>query len=214
MTSLLTSLHEILGNCEQTRIRIVLAHIKNVLDRNIPSVDNVINALVILNEIFDVLKKNFVIQCKYESLNTSMVKAIHMCSIKESIHEFFKPKLHTNESIELFKSVMVKLNGMIGTEISLNFMRNVYNENYHKDNLDHAYILRNRGYPISYFDETSLIDKIDLEENDILKSDEELCPICLDNFEEISNFAILDSCNHYHCAKCIEEIFTRSGCER
>ena len=174
MISLLSSLHEILGNCEQTRIRIVLAHIKNVLDRNIPSVDNVINALVVLNEIFDVLKKNFVIQCKYESLNTSMVKAIHMCSIKESIHEFFKPKLHTNESIELFKSVMVKLNGMIGTEISLNFMRNLFNENYHKDNLDHAYVLRNRGYPISYFDGTSLIDKIDLEENDILKSDEKL----------------------------------------
>ena len=211
---LLYTLNEILENCSKTSVRITIGLIKNALDRNIPSLCNVEKILMVLNEILVILKKDFVIECKYESLNILMVKAINMCSIRESLVEFFIPLLCEHESIVLYKTIMNKINGMIGTGISYCTLKKFDNVNYHFDNLRHADVLRKRGYPISYYDGTPLMEKIKVEEDRILKTDEKLCPICLDEFVNINNIAILDKCKHKHCVACIEELFTRQNVER
>ena len=45
---------------------------------------------------------------------------------------------------------------------------------------------------------------VDLEVSQLLKPDDNECPICGDSLDANSDFAVLDSCNHLMCTDCAE----------
>ena len=59
-----------------------------------------------------------------------------------------------------------------------------------------------------------LIHKIHLEDDELFDKDERACPICLEDFTDINNLAVLDVCRHKHCAACIQDLFAKENAER
>ena len=214
MMSIICSLQEILTSCERKQAKIVIAHLKNTLDNCTPTFYNVKNVLRIINDILILLKRDFVIESKNESKNVLMMKVIQMCNIREKIQDFFHYVLYDSQTTDIYNSIMYKTYGIIGIAISHYCLKDLENESYHLVNYYHASIVKSKGYPISYYIGTSLIHKINLEEDELYEKDEKVCPICLENFTDVSNLAILDVCRHKHCATCIEDLFTRENSDR
>ena len=214
MHSAICSFQEILRSCESKQARNVIADLKNILDNCIPSFYNVKNILCTINDILILLKRNFVIESKNESKNVLMMKVIHLCNIREKIQEFFHYVSYDNQTMDLYNSIMLKTYGIIGTVIGHYCLKDLENDSYHLINYYHASIVKDRGYAISYYIDTPLIHKINLKEKELFEKDDEICPICLDDFTDGQNVAIMDVCRHKHCATCIEDLFTRKKSDR
>ena len=65
-----------------------------------------------------------------------------------------------------------------------------------------------QGLPLNFFKNSPLEEKIpdDVDLN-TLRPDEKICPVCMEDQNQDSPFAILDSCEHSVCPTCADNLF-------